>query len=153
MLYEEDDSTIKTTNNERGHIVSPASSNNSISKSEQVLCSTSPKSRRVKNRTSNVESTGTSVIDLEQVMSKHLSVQNSNKSYSPMLHKHGRVVQEVIAEFITVDYRTIINDRSSTTIVRQQGECDMGRMRAVGRWIACKILFFIHGDTDTYRQI
>lgn len=48
-----------------------------------------------------------------------------------MLHKYGRVVQE--AKFVTVDYRKIINYRSSTTIVRQQGECDMGRMRAVGR--------------------
>jgi hypothetical protein len=36
----------------------------------------------VKDRTSNIDST--SVIDLEQAMSKHLSVQNPNKSYSPI---------------------------------------------------------------------
>lgn len=83
-LHKENDSTMKTTNNERYHIVSAASLNNSISRGEHVLCSTSPKSRRVNDRTSNVDSIGTSVIDLEQAMSKHLSVQNLNKSYLPI---------------------------------------------------------------------
>jgi hypothetical protein len=33
-LHEENDSTMKATNNERGHIVSPASSNNSVSRGD-----------------------------------------------------------------------------------------------------------------------
>ncbi|KOC60745.1 Protein trachealess [Habropoda laboriosa] len=84
---EEDDSTVKVTNNERSHALSPAPSNHSISGGEQVLCSTSPKSRRVEDRTSNADSTGTSVKDLEQAMSKHLPGQNLNKSHSPTLHQ------------------------------------------------------------------
>lgn len=78
---------MKVTNNERSHALSPAPSNHSISGGEQILCSASPKSRRVEDRTSNVDSTGTSVKDLEQAMSKHLPVQNLNKSHSPTLHQ------------------------------------------------------------------
>ncbi|XP_076277990.1 protein trachealess-like isoform X8 [Lasioglossum baleicum] len=84
---DDEDSTAKVTNNERNHTLSPAPSNHSISGGDQALCSSSPKSRRVEDRTTNADSTGTSVKDLEQAMSKHLPVTNLNKAHSPTLHQ------------------------------------------------------------------
>ncbi|XP_053994427.1 protein trachealess isoform X4 [Hylaeus anthracinus] len=84
---EEDATSAKVGNSERNHALSPAPSNHSISGTDQALCSTSPKSRRVEDRTTKADTTGTSVKDLEQAMSKHLPVTNLNKSHSPTLHQ------------------------------------------------------------------
>ncbi|KZC05321.1 Protein trachealess [Dufourea novaeangliae] len=84
---DEEDTTAKVTGNERNHALSPAPSNHSISGGDQALCAPSPKSRRVDDRTTNADTTGTSVKDLEQAMSKHLPVANLNKSHSPTLHQ------------------------------------------------------------------
>ncbi|XP_033330021.1 protein trachealess isoform X2 [Megalopta genalis] len=84
---DEEESTTKVASNERNHALSPAPSNHSISGGDQALCSSSPKSRRVEDRATTADSTGTSVKDLEQAMSKHLPVTNLNKAHSPTLHQ------------------------------------------------------------------
>ncbi|XP_076161997.1 protein trachealess-like isoform X4 [Ptiloglossa arizonensis] len=84
---EEDATSGKVAaSNERNHALSPAPSNHSISGGDQALgCTASPKSRRVEDRATNADTTGASVKDLEQAMSKHLPVTNLNKSHSPTL--------------------------------------------------------------------
>ncbi|KAG7190855.1 hypothetical protein KM043_006919 [Ampulex compressa] len=85
---DEEETTVKISNTERNHALSPAPSNHSISAGEQALCAASPKSRRVEGRAEAGEGTGTSVKDLEQAMSKHLPVTPSlNKPHSPTLHQ------------------------------------------------------------------
>lgn len=85
---EEETAVKESASGERTRALSPSatSSTHSISATEQTLCSTSPKSRRTAETTGrldNPESTGTSVKDLEQAMSKHLPGSSLNKSNSP----------------------------------------------------------------------
>lgn len=70
----------------RSHALSPASSSHSAPPSEQVLRS-SPKTRRTEVRVDATESSGASVKDLEQAMSKHLPSATLTKPESPVVHQ------------------------------------------------------------------
>lgn len=116
---EEDDSTVKVTNNERSHALSPAPSNHSISGGEQILCSASPKSRRVEDRTSNADSTGTSVKDRFQY--GRFAEATTTEEYDTMDRSAS---PSRTSKSTTVEHRATTGIRSSTTIICQQGERD-----------------------------
>lgn len=87
---EEDDESVSKTPNGRNHALSPASSNHSLSTSEQVLRATSPKTRRTEIRpesSENATGVSASVKDIEQAMSKHLPGASLTKPDSPAMHQ------------------------------------------------------------------
>ncbi|XP_051157483.1 protein trachealess isoform X3 [Leptopilina boulardi] len=87
---EEDEESISKTPNGRNHALSPASSNHSLSTSEQVLRATSPKTRRTEIRpesSENATGVSASVKDIEQAMSKHLPGASLTKPDSPAMHQ------------------------------------------------------------------
>ncbi|KAH0555286.1 hypothetical protein KQX54_016819 [Cotesia glomerata] len=71
----------------RNHVSSPASSNNSLHASDQVLKPSSPNDHSLETSETPDVTPGTSVKDLEQAMSKHLPSASLNKPDSTAAHQ------------------------------------------------------------------